>query len=671
MTNTNDSSTSTKKVKAKGPIRFEAIIPFAIVTAITWAYFHFLFDRNLKSLLEFAGYQIVGAEVNIADLETSFWKASFRMQGIEVTNSEKPTHNSIKIGDIRYSVLWDGLLRARFVVNEMAVEQIEFSTLRKKPGKVKPPEPPKANASEPSAVEKEANKLKEKALEKTKEKYSENVLGDIAMMLSGTSGTEQLKNIEDSLPSKQKLKDFEKDLKEKQSKWQEKIKTLPQAKEIQDLGNRLSKVKTKDFKSPQELQQSLQQVDSIFKDADAKVKLLQATNEEFNTDIKNLDKNFKELDALVKKDIKDLEARFKIPKIDAKSLTRGLLGQYLDPYLKMFNKYKALADKYVPPNLMKKGKPESETEIKPHPRAKGVTYEFGRPNSYPMFWIKRISVSSQAGATKESGNIKGLITDLTSNQKLIGKPTVASFEGGFPAMEISGLAAKLSFDGTKEQSEVKYSFEVGSYPVEGRTVIQSPDVNIAFNKAVGSLKSAGSLIGLDQFAFTLNNKMQKVDYQISAKNEIVDSILKEVFSGVPSITIDASGKGELPDDLAIDLESNLGPELQKGFEKQILKKIEEAKAKLQLAIDEAIGKEKAKIEGEYNKLKSQVEGEVKKLTEQINAQKKQAETKTEQAKKDAEAQANKAKKEAESQAKKALEKEGKKAVDDLKKKFGF
>jgi uncharacterized protein (TIGR03545 family) len=665
------SNPTTTKKKSKGPIRFEAIIPFTIVAVVIWAYFHFLFDRNLKSVLEMAGYQIVGAEVNIASLETSFWKANLRIQGIEVTNSEKPSHNSIKIGDIRFGLLWDGLLRARFVVNEMAVEQIEFATQRKRPGKVKPPEPPKKDSDEPSALEKEANKLKDKALEKTQEKYSENLLGDIAAMLGGTSADDQLKNIENSLPSKQKLKEFETDLKSKQAKWNEKIKTLPQGKEIQAIGDRLSKVKTKDFKSPQELQDSLQQVDAIFKDADAKIKTLQAANDEFNTDIKTLEKNFKELDALVKKDIKDLEARFKIPKLDAKSLTQGLFKQYMDPYLNMFNKYKALADKYVPPNLMKKGKPAPEDEIKPHPRAKGVTYEFGRKNAYPLFWVKRISVSSQAGETKEAGNIKGLITDITSNQKLIGKPTVASVEGGFPALEISGLAAKLIIDVTKEESEVKYDFAIGSYPIEGRSVLSSPDASIAFNKAMGSLKSSGTLLGLNDFKFTLNNQMQKIDYQISAKNEVIDSILKEVFKSIPIITLDAGGRGELPDHIALDLESNLGPELQKGFEKQIQKKIEEAKVKLQAAIDEAIGKEKVKIEAEYNKLKSQIEGEIKKLNDQVNAQKKQAEAKAEQAKKDVEAQANRAKKEAEDKAKKSLEQEGKKAVDDLKKKLGF
>lgn len=136
----NNTGKPTKDLKKKGILRTEAVVPFLIVVAILYAYFHFFFDMHLKKAIEWGGYQAVGAEVDIAKLETSFFRGTIRLQGIEVTNAEKPSHNSFAIGDIRFGVLWDGLLRAKFVVEEMAVEQIKIDTLRKSPGKVKPPE---------------------------------------------------------------------------------------------------------------------------------------------------------------------------------------------------------------------------------------------------------------------------------------------------------------------------------------------------------------------------------------------------------------------------------------------------------------------------------------------------------------------------------------------------
>lgn len=644
-------ATTQKMKKSKGPIRWEAIIPFTLICALIGLYFHFFFDGHLRRALEWAGYNAVGAEVNIAKLETSFFKASLRIQGIELTNAERPTHNSINIGDIKFSMLWDALLRAKVVINEAAVEQIEFGVKRKHTGKVKPPEPV---SNEPGL----ADKLKKQALQEAQQQYGDNVLGDVIAMLGGTDANVQLQKLQDSLPSKAMIEKFQVDLKEKQQTWDARLKSLPQGKDIQALNDRLNKIKYKDFKNPQELQESIQALDKVYKDGDAMYKQVQSAGDDLSKDLKALEAQYKEIEKQVKVDIKSLEQHFRIPKLDAKAMTMAVFNRYLAPYKAKFNRYKALADKYLPPNLMKKDK-EEEVVIQPHPRENGISYEFGRKNSYPMFWIKRTAVSSQAGLTPESGNIKGEILDITSNQRLIGKPTVATLAGDFPGMQIMGFLIRLSLDNTKAESIVDYRFKIDSYAISGKELVQSPDVQIAFNKASGAMDLNGQIVGLKQIRLGLDNKFTNIDYAVSSKNEIADQILKAVFAGIPTVTLTVDGEGEFPN-IPLSVNSNLGPELQKGFEKQIQAKIDEARKKIQALVDAEIGKQKAQVEAQLNQLKGQIDKEIKKAQAQIDDQKKQAEAKIEQAKKDAE-----------NQGKKALEKEGQKAVDELKKKFGF
>ncbi|MEK2646354.1 TIGR03545 family protein [Bdellovibrio sp. BCCA] len=645
-------TTTTKPKKTKGPIRWEAIIPFVIICLVIGLYFHFFFDGHLRRALEWAGYNAVGAEVNIAKLETSFFNASLRVQGIEVTDAEKPTHDSIKIGDIRFSMLWDALLRAKVVVNEAAVEQIEFGVKRKHPGKVKPPEPV---SNEPGMAE----KLKEQALKEAQEQYGDNVLGDVIAMLGGADANVQLQKLQESLPSKAMIEKFQVDLKAKQQNWDARLKTLPQSKDIQALNDRLNKIKYKDFKSPQELQASLQELDKVYKDGDAMYKQVQSTGDDLSKDLKALEAHYKEIDKQVKTDIKSLEQHFRIPKLDAKAMTMAVFNRYLAPYKAKFYRYKAMADKYLPPNLLKKDKKDEEVVIQPHPREKGISYEFGRLNSYPLFWIKRTAVSSQAGLTPEAGNIKGEILDITSNQRLIGKPTVATLAGDFPGMQIFGFLVRLSLDNTKSESIIDYKLKVDSYSITGKELVQSPDVQIAFNKANGTIGVEGKVVGLKKITVGMDNKFTKIDYAVSSKNEIADQILKAVFAGIPVVTLTVDGQGEFPN-VPLNVNSNLGPELQKGFEKQIQAKIDEARKKIQAMVDEEIGKQKAQVEAQLNQLRGQFDKEVKKAQAQLDDQKKQAESKVEQAKKDAE-----------NQGKKALEKEGQKAVDELKKKLGF
>lgn len=671
-----------KKKKAKGPIRVEIILPLVIFGALVWAYFFFLFDGHMRRLIEFAGYHIVGAEVNVGSLESSFTKGTVRIQRIQITNPQKPTHNMVEVGDVRFGLLWDGLLRARFVVEEMAAEQIGVNIPRKSPGAVKPPPPPEPESTGPSALEREADKLKKQTLEKLQKENAANLFGDIAAILSGANAGDQFKALEDSLPSKAKMKELEAGYGERKNKWDAKLKTLPQGKDIQSISDRMAKVKTSNFANPQELADSVNQMQALIKEADEKFKTIQGAASELDADLKYLDAGVKELDALVKADIKTLEARFRIPKLDAKTLARGIFGQYLDPYLARINTYKAMAEKYIPPKYLKKGTAkDAEPEFQPHPRAKGVTYEFGRQNSYPMFWVKKISVSSKANQEMGIGDLSGQILNVTSNQSIINKPTEMKLAGSFPVNQIEGVKLNVGIDTRGDASKISYDFGVGSYPVEPREILNSPDVQLKLNQAVGAFTSTGVVTGLKEYSIKLSNVLRKSDFVVTAKNEIVDDVLKNVFKALPDITIDAGGRGEFPE-LTVDFESNIGPELARGLERQVSLKIEEAKAKLNAYISEQVGKEKAKIEGEIAKFRAQVDGEVKKLQAQLDSQKKAGEAKVEAAKKDtenrvnaekkaAEDRANAEKKAAEDRAKKQAEDEAKKAADALKKRFGL
>jgi uncharacterized protein (TIGR03545 family) len=661
-----ENNSAAKPKKEKGPIRTEAVAPFLIVVILVFIYFHFFFDRNLKSLFEFAGYQMLGAEVDIGNIETSFFHGTFRAQDIQITNAEKPTRNAVSIGDVRFGVLWDALLRAKLVVNEMAVEKIEIDSPRKSPGRVKPPE--KETSNESGALEKAGQQAKTAALNAVEQQYSGNALGDIAALLSASSGGNQLQGLESTLASKKKLQEVEADFQQKQKKWDEKLKALPNNQEIQALGKRFSQVKTKDFKSPAEVQQSLQQISDILNEANQKYQTVQSLSNDLSTDLKGFDQEMKELDASIKQDTATLQAHLKIPQLDAKSLSRAVFAQYMGKYLRMFNRYKAIADKYVPPNLLKKKKAEPDPSLVPHPRARGVTYEFGARNSYPLFWVKKISISSQAGASAYAGNVQGLVTDVTSNQALVGRPTVATLSGDFPSQQLLGLFLKASIDARPAESLIGFEGRVGTYAIDSKDLVNSPEVNIGFQKATGHLQTQGELKGLRDFSFTLSNEFQKVDYAIQAKNSTVQDILKNIFAGIPTVTLNAQGSGTLPLLSQLNVNSNLGPELQKGFEKQLQKKIDEAKAQLKEFMDKNIGSEKAKLDSQVQAQRSQIEGQIKKVTDEINTQKSQGQAKMDQTKKDS---VNKATKGLEDQLKKAIGPGGDKKIDDLKKRFGL
>ncbi|MCC7441458.1 MAG: TIGR03545 family protein, partial [Bdellovibrionales bacterium] len=128
----------TKKPKNKGPIRFEAIVPIALVCLGVGAYFTLLFDWHLRLGIQYGATLANGAEVNVGYLRTSFWNATFKMGEIQVTNPEQPERNRVSVGGIHLDLLWDALLRGKVVIPTAGITNIALNTARSSPGRVLP-----------------------------------------------------------------------------------------------------------------------------------------------------------------------------------------------------------------------------------------------------------------------------------------------------------------------------------------------------------------------------------------------------------------------------------------------------------------------------------------------------------------------------------------------------
>jgi uncharacterized protein (TIGR03545 family) len=657
---TPSASTDQKVKKPKGPIRWNAIVPFLIVCLLFWVYFFFFFDTHVRKAIEWAGYKALGTELNIGQFKSSFIHGNVQISKVELTNAKDPQYNSIELGDIRFDVNWDALLRVKFVVEEIAVEGVQFMSKRAHVGKVAPPEPP-AKDEGPSF----ASQLEDKAVNKLEKDNKSNVLGDAAQFLKSGNLDEQIKNLQGQMASKQLLEDMNKKWAQKKTEWDARLKSLPSSKELNDLKDRFGKIKYKDFKTPQELQASLQQIDAVVKDVDAKNKQVQEVKNQLDADLKGLDQDYKNLDAQIKKDVDTLKTKFKIPKIDAASFAKALFMDYLGPIVQKVDRYKKLAEKYLPPKYVKKLNGEKEPvekpddSIQPHQREKGVTYEFPVEKGYPLFWIQKVKISSTSNTHADYGDFKGLISDITSNQKQVGRPTTLDIKGDFKSMHVSGIQVYAELNNTKTEPEVKFNFGVGSYPLNNLSLMQSKDGNISIPSSNTSVVASGQIVGFRQYDMKLKNEFKDVAFKVDAPDKTISEVLNQTLSPIKTFDLEATAKGELKS-LDIDIRSSLGGDLQKAFENMLKAKIAEANAKLQKSINDEIGKLKAQVQSQTDGIKNQVQGEVNKVQAQVNDQKKMADDKV-----------NTAKKDFENQAKGKLQQQGQKQLDDLKKKLGF
>ncbi len=659
------------KKKTTGIIRWNAIIPLIIFILINFIYFRFFFDGHVKSVIEWAGYKALGSELNIQEFKSSFINGSVEIKKIELTNKEKPEFNSIEIARTNFDVNMDAILKLKFVIDDIAAEGVQFMSKRARAGKVAPPPPP---SNQPSFT----NQLKNKALNKVEGENQNNLIGDIAVFLKNDDINAQLKGFESQLGSKKMADELNQKWNQKRLEWDANVKALPKQGDLNNFKDRFSKIKYKDFKSPEELNASVNEFNNLKKDVDTKVQLVNETKSKLTTDISSIQTDYSSLDKQVKADIDAVKNRFKIPKLDAGNFAKSLFLSYLIPYTEKLDRFKSLAEKYLPPKYSKvintqvdtaKGKltgkkiavteAEVDDSIQPRPRSDGMSYEFPITTGYPLFWIKNISLSSKSNNQTDYGDLAGTITHITSNQRQINKQTELKVNGEFKSQKIHGLKIFAAFNNIKALPEVTFNFDVGSYPLTSLPLVDSPDVTIKIPGADNTLSIAGKTVGFKDYDLKLSNEFRKVNFELGAKDKTVNEVLNETFGVINSFDLNATAKGSLSD-LRIDINSSLGRKLEAAFGALLQKKLEEVNRLVKQKIDEEVEKQKKQLNDQVGKLTGGYLTDVNQAQAQLDQQKKLVEERIQTAKKDLE-----------NQAKSKAEQEGKKILDDLKKKIKF
>jgi len=582
-------------VKPRGILRTGAVVPSLIFVVLVGVFFTFFFDGVIRRGMEYALTHINGAEVDIGRVATSFLHARLEIDNIQVTDKEHPERNSAQVGNVRFQMSWDALLRAKIKVDEAEILNIQVFSPRKSPGYVIPPPPPEVAKHGPSALD----KVQAEVAEQTQKDYNGNFLGDIAGVLGGKDPSSQLNDIQGQLKSDARIKELQKDLNDKKAKWDQRLKTLPQGKEMQTYVDRMKALKF-DFNNPSELAKSVQEGQKIIKEAGDKVKVIDEAQKDLKNDMNTYSQAYKDLDKLVQEDVNDLQNRLKLPNIDAKNFSQQLFMHMIEKKLGSMAKYVELARQYAP--AKKKGDGEKKAtksaQVAPPKRGTGTSYHFPVTTGYPLFWLKHAEISSNMNSDEFSGNIKGEIRDLTSDPEFLGRPTLITLQGDFPKQDIHGVDAKITLDHTTEVAKDTMVINVEHFPTGQNVLSDSDDVKLALTQAIGRSHTEAAFID-DQITMETKNVFGDIKYDLQAKNSTVKEIIDNVLKGIPNVDVNAEIKGSLSN-LDIHVNSNLGDELSKGFQKQLQAKIDEAKGKLKGLIDSKIGGDKTQLKSQMD-----------------------------------------------------------------------
>lgn len=657
MTNHNGTP---KKKKSSLPIRVEVIVPLVAMIAGIWFYFATMFDGHMRWLLQKGLTYVNGAEVNVAGFHTKFSDAKLSIRGIQMTDNEHPENNWLQIGEIRYALDWNGLLRAKFVVNDASIVGIGTNVPRKSPGKVIP--------KEPEPVGEKDNAILNAAEDYFKKTASGTFLEDIANMKSGADVKKKLEELKAQLASERKIQELQAMYTGYQQGWEQKQVQLKNDPEFKNIENEINALRTKQVKTPQEVAATVKEVESLKKRIEKKITEIQEIGKEAQSQVQALDSGIKSLPDLVNEDVKMLQGQLQLPDIKVEDLSGVIFGKdvmnYVHKGLFYYQKGKSL---YATVKA-KTPKKEEKDEIPVHERRKGKNYQFPILNrTFPLFYVKHseLSVLQDGQAAKEA--LHGILTNLSSSPDLVAEPTLLKFSGDLPEKGINGISGQATFD--HRYADFKESFEMAiqHIPVDEHALANSKDAKIMLQKAAMSLSAKGHITAADMGIENIIN-LRDAKFATEAKGKDLERILSGAMHGVSGTQLKMSLAGPW-NGLKMDVSSDLGKTLQKAFKAQFDQEVAKLRKDVENYVENRINAEKDKLMAEVRKAQPQVAEFQKKYEDQLKGYEAEANKRIEEAENQLKGRVDEEKKKAEAKAEEEKQKAKKKAEEELKKKM--
>lgn len=539
-------------------MRWKYLIPRAIIVALVWAFFVFAFDPLVRRGLISAGQAAVGAKVDVGGFETSFFPPVLATSDVAIANRSKPGTNLFEFSSLKARVAGRPLLRRSVVVKEGALTGLKFNTPRKDSGLLDGEVPD-------DAADAEAGWFKDKLAEVGRD-WLNKAIDEAKAGLD----PQQLESV--------RLAN------QKRDEWDKRFNDYE--RRVRDLEMRVRGLETgvKNAKGD-----TIQRLTAYRRAADD-VKELLAESEriraEFPQMFQTAQTDFQEIDAARKRDVAKIQTKLDILKLDPKEISESLLGPELLAKLDETARWLKWA----------RQKAQAAKVTKPE-RMRGVDVAFPLHERLPGLLVRKLYLSGEAEVGEEMMPFEGLLTGLTSDPAVYGKPTQLT-------LDAHGIAA------VHVAATIDYTTETPAHRVVATYSLPEPtETNLGDGDNLGLRVVAGrtqwradvTLTG-DALSGGLVLKQRDVavdPYGGRTEDENVSRVLTAVASSIREIDAQVILGGTLqkPD---WKLESNLGPQISEGVNAALTAEVAVRRDQLLAEMDARLKEKTSALESMMN-----------------------------------------------------------------------
>jgi uncharacterized protein (TIGR03545 family) len=593
----------------------KGFVYFAVVPAIVLCLVVYLFaDSWIEVGLEYAGTKSVGAKVEIDGLKLTLSPIGIQFARLQVTDPQDGWKNLVETGNVHFALNFGQLLRGKYIVETMEVNNAIVGTKRSTDGSIPkpPPEPtPEPTTAQPSSEDKAMTALEqqnnlpplaEQSQARQEEQKSSAPSFDLASIKKNLN-LDSLSN-PNNLASTRYLDSMKQQINTASANWDKTYADLDQAKpKYAEIENAVKSINVGESKSADAAKSALDKLNTSYKSGSDLVNNFAEQKKTLTGQLGSLSSGMSKIDDVAKQDFQNVVTLAKLPDVNLKGIAEMLLGNSV---FAPVNKYLFYVDEARTKIRNATDKPPKEKTD----RFRGQNIHFASERGYPKIWIKKILLSGGTDRAQDSEYIyaKGEILNVSTDQRITGLPITAeiSAEQG----RGTSYAFNALIDRRKAESFDQYKVTAKGIPVGAMEMGSSSFVPSKITSA-----RLGAVVQIDVpgsgFEASAGSQFSEVKMEFASEpRNVVERIVHDVLRSVNAFRLDLKlWRNERKLDVAFktDLDDIISSRAKKVVGDEIAKIQNDIRNK----VNAQIAAKRAEVEKLFNAKKQELQEKLK------------------------------------------------------------
>lgn len=570
------------------------LIPLLIAGVIVYLFI----DRWVESGLESAGEALVGARVEIDNLSVTVAPVGIRWARMQVANPGDPWKNLFETGKIAFAIDLGQLLRNKYLIETMEVNELLLGTKRTTDGSL--PEGRKRTETQSSSFFTDlARQAVDKAVEQTPVFSLEN-------LRSGINADSLVRSLD--LRTLRHIETLKVQIASTSKQWDAIVADVDSSKRrLAEVETKIRAINPAELKTVDKIVGAITTVDNTIIAINDLKKTLDNRKTAVTGEIARLGGSVGQVSDIVRADFDRLLAMARLPNLNTAGIARLLAGQEIYKRAMTYLGYVDFARSNI-----KKYTPEPAYETPPRFRGQNIHFPVGQ--HCPKLWIRSVVISGGTGQLRDDDFVRaeGEAHNITNDQTVTGAPMTIDLrgvEGGGRSFTLGAL-----IDRRKDVPFDEYRGSLGGVPLAEFRIGRD---DFLPTRIVNARMTSSVVISVPGDRFDARTKIDLSDFKVVfdvASRNLVERLLMDVLREIRGFdvglrlwntggTFDVALTTNLDDQFAQRVKSVLGAEVTK-LQNDLRAKLDEVVGRKRKELEQLFAARKADLESRLQSYES-------------------------------------------------------------------